>query len=169
MRVLIVRHAIAEDKVIFARKGRPDSERALTSQGHRKMVKNAKGLRRLEPAVSLIATSPWLRAQQTAEVLSGELAARTEVWPELLPDRDLGALLRRLRKIRAANPVVLVGHEPHLSRALAWLCTGEERTWAVLRKGGACAIEFRRRVIQGQAELEWLLTPRQLRSLARSR
>ena len=35
--LLLIRHAIADDRATFARTGRPDRERPLTAEGRRKM------------------------------------------------------------------------------------------------------------------------------------
>ena len=71
MRLLIVRHAIAEDRVAFAATGKDDDERPLTEEGRSRMEQGARGLRQLVPALDLVATSPLVRAVQTAEILAG--------------------------------------------------------------------------------------------------
>jgi phosphohistidine phosphatase len=165
MRLLIVRHAIAEDKVRFAKTGKPDAVRPATKDGLRKMSRNARGLRALQDEVAFIATSPLVRARQTAQVLA-------RVWPnvgvrdwnELSPNAPFGPLLARLKATRGDPTIVLVGHEPHLSRFAGWLLTGAERSFLLLKKGGACSLDFPRAVEKRQAVLRWALTPRQLRA-----
>src|SRR5262245_49797749 len=58
MHLLVVRHAIAEDKDVFARTGRSDDLRPLTDDGRAKMRRAADGLRSVAPEVDLVATSP---------------------------------------------------------------------------------------------------------------
>ena len=47
MRLLVVRHAIAEDREAFARSHKDDADRPLTSEGRRKMERAALGLKEL--------------------------------------------------------------------------------------------------------------------------
>jgi phosphohistidine phosphatase len=166
MRLVIVRHAIAEDKQRFAKTGKPDRSRPATKEGLRKMAASAKGLQRLNEDVALIATSPLTRAKQTAAVLAQVWPkAAVRQWSELSPDTSFAPLLSRLRATRGGPTVVLVGHEPHLSRFTCWLLTGQERSFLVLKKGGACALELAGNLERRQALLRWLLTPRLLRRL----
>jgi phosphohistidine phosphatase len=165
MKLLIVRHAIAEDKARFAKTGKPDADRPATKDGLRKMARNARGLRALQDEVAFIATSPLTRARQTAQVLARVWPnAGVRDWNELSPEAPFGSLLARLKATRGDPTVVLVGHEPHLSRFACWLLTGAERSFILLKKGGACALDFPHRVDKRQALLCWALTPRQLRA-----
>src|SRR4051812_39404978 len=66
MDLLIVRHGIAEDKETFGESGQSDDLRALTPKGRKKMARVARGLRAVEPSVALFASSPLVRARQTA-------------------------------------------------------------------------------------------------------
>src|SRR5690349_23948212 len=86
MRLIVVRHAVAEDREAFARTHKEDAARPLTAEGRRKMERGALGLRQLVPEVNLLASSPFRRALDTAAILShayGEL--RVERVPELAP------------------------------------------------------------------------------------
>src|SRR3712207_1068374 len=70
LRVLVVRHAIAEEREAFAKRSRgaPDGERPLTREGRRKFEAGAKGLHALVPKLDALATSPLTRAVETAEI-----------------------------------------------------------------------------------------------------
>ena len=70
MQLLVIRHAIAMEREEWAKSGRPDSDRPLTDTGRRRMRKNARGLQRVSPHPDVIATSPWLRAADTARVVA---------------------------------------------------------------------------------------------------
>ena len=50
MRLLFIRHAIAEDRDEWAKSGRPDAERPLTDRGRERMRRAARGLTRLLPS-----------------------------------------------------------------------------------------------------------------------
>src|SRR5258708_2037921 len=60
MKLLIIRHAIAEDREDFARTGKDDSLRPISDEGKKKMKQGARGLRPLVPEIVLLAPSPLL-------------------------------------------------------------------------------------------------------------
>lgn len=168
MNVLLVRHAIAEDKAEFAATGRPDSLRPLTEEGRRKMRAAAKGLAKTLPALDLLASSPLARAAQTAEILRKACPdAEPLELPALSPERDPRETLAWLKGRPRGASVALVGHEPSLGRLAGWLMSGEETALVAFKKGGAALLEFPGDVEAGRAVLRWLLTPSQLRRLGR--
>jgi len=78
-----------------------------------------------------------------------------------------GNALELIRELNDEKPqsVLLVGHEPYLSGLISVLVTGESNAAIELKKGGLCKLSADR-VAYGQcATLNWLLTPKQLRSL----
>lgn len=165
MDLLVVRHAIAEDRDAFAETGRPDAARPLTAAGRRRFEQGARGLRRLVE-VDLLATSPLVRAVETADLLAGALGlGRAARLPALEPEADPAALLPWLRRHRARATVAIVGHEPHLSSLVALLLLGRRAGFLTLRKGGACLLRLGATPGRGEAALRWLLTPAQLRRL----
>jgi phosphohistidine phosphatase len=167
MQLLIVRHAIAEDRVQHAAHGRNDDERPLTAKGAERMRQAAAGLKRLVPRVDVLGSSPLRRAQQTAAIVQDALDAPKPMFrDELLPAQGPGALAEWLGFLPADAVVGIVGHEPHLSELVGWLTTGETRSLVELKKGSACLLEISGRPQAGSAVLRWLLTPRQLRLLA---
>lgn len=166
MKLLLIRHAIAEEREDFARTGKDDRLRPLTDEGRKKMKQAAKGLRKLAPDIDLLATSPLTRAAQTGAILDSVYDGLKEVEVEqLTPEATPEDFLRWLRR-RKEECVAVVGHEPSLSLILSWLLTGNERRIFAFRKGGACLIEFEDEPAAGTATLLWALTPAQLRELA---
>lgn len=118
-----MRHGPAGGRGAWVKKGRSDADRPLTPEGRKKTRAAAAGLARLLGGADLVATSPWARAHKTAEYVAAALDAPLTVSALLLPDRppeDLAAWLAGLGKKR----VVLVGHEPHLSRCASRLVGG---------------------------------------------
>ncbi len=167
MKLLVVRHAIAEERDAFAATGKPDAERPLTDEGRRKFAKAARGIAELVDEIEVLATSGLVRAIQTGELLRDALdlgrAARLD---ELAPDAEPRALMPWLRRNAARSCVAIVGHEPHLSLLVEYLLTGAPgRGFVTVKKGGACLLSLGRRPAAGRAELELLLTPGQLRRL----
>jgi phosphohistidine phosphatase len=165
MRLLMIRHAIAEEREHFARTGKDDHLRPLTDEGRKKMKQGARGLRTVLPEIDLLATSPLTRAAQTGAIVDSVYGGLKEVEiEELAPDADPADFLRWLRQ-RKEETVAVVGHEPSISLILSWLLTGAERQILTFRKGGACLLEFPGEVAAGTATLQWALTPAQLRQL----
>jgi len=121
MYLIVIRHAIAVEREEHAGAGRPDSDRPLTDAGRRRMRKNARGLQRIAPHPNLIATSPWLRAADTARVIAETLGVeRMETVDVMLPDRHPRELAAWLNERSGVDVVAVVGHEPHLGAVVTW-------------------------------------------------
>ena len=166
MRLLIIRHAIAEDPEAFAASGYDDSKRPLTSAGKKKMAKAAEGLCTVAPRVDLVLTSPYTRAVQTAEIVAKAFELPTPDTSNLLtPERHLREFLDWLKANQPTKGVAVVGHEPHLGELISWCLTGDVRTQFDLKKGGAARIDFPGGPEEGRGFLRWLLTPRQMSSM----
>lgn len=166
MKLLLIRHAIAEERDDFAKTGKDDRLRPLTDEGRKKMKQGAKGLREIVPGIDLLATSPLTRAAQTGAILDSVFGGLKEVEiDELAPEATPTDFLRWLRK-QKADCIAAVGHEPSISLLLSWFLTGTERRVFSFRKGGACLLEFSGEVGAGTATLLWALTPGQLRDLS---
>jgi phosphohistidine phosphatase len=161
----LVRHGIAE-----AMHADGDGARRLTPEGRTKMKQAAVGLARLGVRVDVLLTSPLPRAAETAAILS-------DGNPDLPVPRDCDALatgaspvetLRQLRPWADVEALMLVGHEPTLSRLAALLLTGSPDGAAIEMKKGAClALEIDRLAPHGGAALAWLMPPRALRLVGR--
>lgn len=183
MKLLIVRHAIAMDREDYQsapaagdlRKDggrgverKDDSLRPLTPEGIRKMRKQARGLAALGMKPSVLVTSPFTRTLQTAEILN-------EVWPALdirecsalKPGSSPASLIKWLRENidDEIDTVCLVGHEPHLTQFIGWLLTGHQQTLLVLKKGGACLLDFDALPARSAGQLLWHATPALLRAI----
>jgi phosphohistidine phosphatase len=166
MELLLIRHAIAEDRDDFARTGKDDRLRPLTDEGRKKMKQAARGLRGLVPKIDLLATSPLTRAAQTAAIVDSVYGGLKEVEiKELSPEATPDDFLRWLRK-QKAETLAAVGHEPSISLILSWLLTGTERRIFSFRKGGACLLDLPEEIGAGTATLLWAMAPAQLRQLA---
>ncbi|HZS24288.1 MAG TPA: histidine phosphatase family protein [Gaiellaceae bacterium] len=114
MRLLIVRHAEAAP-------GTPDELRTLTPGGREQARLLGEELRRDGLAADAVLCSPLLRARETAQALG---LGDAEVDERLAP----GATASDLRDTARGrgDVVVVVGHQPDCSRAVAELTGGEE-------------------------------------------
>jgi len=166
--LLVVRHAIAEEREAFAQTGKDDAERPLTSEGRRKFQRAARGLRKILDSIDLLATSTLVRAIETGELLEAALGIEgTARLRELAPDADPASLLPWLRRRRRHRLVAVVGHEPHLSHLIGYLLVGRSAGFVDLKKGGVCLLDLGTAPEPGRAQLRWHLTPGQLRRLGR--
>lgn len=167
MYLLVIRHAIAEDRDEFARTGSNDDERPLTPFGKRRMRRNAVGLRRTASHIELLAASPLVRAQQTARIVAAEFQLHDiETIEALRPDRHPRELLVWLGKQSSDATIAVVGHEPHVGALVTWCVSGSESSGIVFKKGGAALIQFEGKPAGGSGRLHWFVTPAQLRNLA---
>jgi phosphohistidine phosphatase len=165
MQLLVVRHAIAEEREQWA--PRDDHLRPLTATGKKKMKEAAKGLRALVPRLDVVATSPLTRAVQTAQLLAKAYEKGDPVAVDALaPGQRPPALATWLRTQALHKTVAVVGHEPGLGAAATWLAAGIERSFLDLGKGGACLLDLGEHIDAGEAMLLWVLRPSQLRALA---
>ncbi len=162
MRAFLIRHAAADD---VAPAG-DDSRRALTAAGRRDAARLAKRLARAGVAFAHLATSPYLRASETAQALADAgLAVSLELARELVPGADLRAAVRRLQTWRkeGLGDAAFVGHQPDLSRLAETLVWGEVRGAVELKKGGVVALDLPEDgPLAGACRLLWLLSPKML-------
>lgn len=162
MDLLVVRHAIAADPADYS----DDAARPLTPEGKKKMRQIARGLRRSVPAIDVLATSPLIRAVETAEIVSAEYEGIAPVVaPVLAPGHGPAAVAQWLESQRRHDVVAVVGHEPGLSRLVSWFLAGSERSFIELKKGAVCRLTFPGAIAAGSAILVWALAPSQLREL----
>jgi phosphohistidine phosphatase len=167
--LLLIRHAIAEDRDM-AKPGLKDEDRALTKSGCAKMAKITKGLKVTAPNIELIASSPLLRAVQTAEIIHREYReARLITTDVLRPGLDLRNFIRWAQQLPDTGLIALVGHEPDLSFLICRLLTGNDQTFLHFKKGGASMVEVADSIKSGEAQLKWFLTPGQLRRIGEER
>lgn len=77
MKLLVVRHGAAMDQEEFARTGQSDDLRPLTSDGEKEMRRVAAGLRAEIGALDVLASSPLVRARQTADIVAAAFGMAT--------------------------------------------------------------------------------------------
>jgi phosphohistidine phosphatase len=125
----------------------------------------ARRLRELLPELDLVASSPLVRARQTAEVVCEAYELDFEVSSALAPGGSRSDLLHWLQSRKEAL-VAVVGHAPDLDELIGWLATGSPTAFTSLRKGGVCLLSFSTKPEAGKAELRWIITPKLLKRLA---
>jgi len=167
MKLFLLRHATAVERGTAGFED--DSLRPLTREGREKMKQIAQGMKSLGLSFDHILTSPHVRARETAEIVAAMFGTKNPPGKEplLAADREPQALLARLDELEWESlSVLLVGHEPFLSE-LGSLMIGASRGGALkMKKGGLCKLDVRLLAPRPHAQLEWLLTPKQLCAIA---
>jgi phosphohistidine phosphatase len=132
---------------------KPDDQRPLTRHGKKEMHEIGKFLARLKVKPSVILTSPLPRASQTAEIAAGHLKMKCREEELLRPGFDRRELEQVLEKYPEES-VMLVGHEPDFSGAIAALTGGSVK----LSKAGLALMDVD--LPAGNARLLWLAPPK---------
>jgi len=167
MILYLLRHAIAVDRGSSG--DEDDSARPLTPKGERRMRRGAEGMLALGLSYDLILSSPYQRARQTADIVAEVYAVRdgVQISAALASDGDPRQVIDALIHTHGTRQhILLVGHEPYLSRLISTLVTGGSALPLVMKKGGLCKLSIDALRFGRCASLEWLLTPRQLRLMA---
>ena len=151
-RLFIIRHAWAED----AGPGIDDHTRRLTKKGRRRFEAFVRHLRDAVMDVDLVATSPLIRARETADILADVFRTPAPVVLDALaPAADWQALAEWTVE-QDAERVAWVGHMPCVGRLVA-LSIGAGAAAIRMQKGAIASV----RLDDGPGhpgELEWLAT-----------
>ena len=156
MRIYLLRHGVAEDGF-----GKRDSERALTEDGRKKLRDLLGVAARADVRPSLVMTSPYRRALETAriavEVLGyeGPLIESTSLTPDSSPQ----SAWSDVRIHSSEHSVLLVGHEPLFSSLSAFLL-GHPDLSIDFKKGALMCVELHSVRPQPSGILKWFLTPK---------
>jgi phosphohistidine phosphatase len=153
----LLRHAEAEPHGT-----RADSERRLTERGERQARLAGAALARLGVAFEAVLFSPKIRARQTAELAAEQWEADErdllQVHPPLAGGFGLSQARDALAGVAADGCLLLVGHEPDLSRVIGDLTGGR----VDLKKGGLAVV----RLEGAGGELAVVMRPRELALIA---
>lgn len=157
MELYILRHGIAED----LRAGLADSDRALTPEGVDKLRQTLQTARGAGVEPSLILSSPYKRAWQTAELAREILGVGEAIVPEnsLVPNGDPRDVWLALRTWRHAGSLLLASHEPLCGYLTAHLLNSPLLRVDV-KKGALIRIDFDRYGAEPHGVLRWMLTAR---------
>jgi phosphohistidine phosphatase len=140
--IWFLRHGDAEDTA-------PDFDRRLTQKGERQARDAGAALAVLRVEFGVCLTSPKLRARETARLACEALGVQVTV-----DDRLTGGRFDPLDLAAGLDDVLLVGHEPDFSGAIAQLTGGR----VDMKKGGLAAVDDR--------AVRLLLRPRETKALA---
>jgi len=160
MFIYIARHAWAGER------GDPrwpdDSLRELTPEGIERYTKVVKALAGRGFAPARIATSPYARCRQTADIIAKHVAGKPEIdeLEALEPGSELEPLIVWTNE-QGERDVCWVGHSPDVERLAAAL-VGDGSTGIRFAKGAVAAVFFEGAANAGAGELYWLATAKLL-------
>jgi phosphohistidine phosphatase len=150
MEIYLLRHGIAED-------GHPDAARALTPEGKEKL---RKVLKRANARPSLILTSPYKRAVETAEIAAEVLAYSGELEraQSLTPDGSPPAVWEEIRARKNEQAILLASHEPLMSATVAYFL-GSPGVHVDMKKAALVRIDVEKFGPHPLGVLKWMLVP----------
>src|SRR5271169_2096106 len=156
MQVHLLRHGTAED----IQPGGSDAERKLTAAGRDEVRGAAECARRARVAPTLILSSPYVRAIETAEIAAEVLGyrggiARTDV---LIPTGSPQRVWNEIRSRQDEMQILLAGHEPLLSQLAAYLLSTPVLQ-IEMRKATLVRIDLDRFAPDPRGILKWMAPP----------
>ena len=166
MNLYILRHAKAGER---GNRFPDDSKRPLTADGEKEMVRVAQGMRAMELSFGVILSSPFVRAKRTAEIIAVVFKSnKLRLSKNLASGADPRDLIHELNSDHPLlKNILLVGHEPYLSKLISRLSAGDEKLSLNLKKSGLCKLKVGNLRFGLCATMEWLLTPGQLALLGK--
>ncbi len=161
--IYLLRHGIAQEREL----SKNDYDRELTSLGREKTTAVAKRLNKLGLQCNLILTSPLVRAQQTAQILSDVFGSTPiEVKDWLKPEGSFAEWSAWLQEHQSIDSVFLVGHEPDLSLWTEIMVWGQGSGNILLKKAGVIGlVSYSDKPLQGNCTLFLLVPPKILTEL----
>jgi len=166
MNLYLFRHGIAVERGLPEYED--DSQRPLTPKGAARIHKIAQSMKRMGVKFDLVLASPYMRAQQTAQIVASfyDIEKRLKLSENLLPTATPAALIGEMHEFYAdALSVLVVGHEPFLGALAGTLLAGDETLALTFKKGGLGKFSIDELVPGRCATLDWLITPKQMLNL----
>jgi phosphohistidine phosphatase len=154
--IYLLRHAIAED----ARPGMSDPERTLTDEGRTKLRRVLKRARAAGVAPSLILSSPYRRALETADMAAqalgyqGKIVETTALEPMASP-RDAWDVIRQRH---GEDAILLATHGPLVGSLVAFLLRSPALD-VDMKKAALVRIDCQNLSPEPNGVLKWMLTP----------
>jgi phosphohistidine phosphatase len=147
----LLRHADAEPRT------NSDHQRKLTSKGREQAERVGKFLVRCGLLPEMILTSPLVRARQTARIVAEALNNSEVIEVDWLAcGMTAETCLTELKARQRAESVLLVGHEPDFSEAIAEILGVKDPGAIKIRKAALTGIELLDFQL-GQGQLHFLV------------
>jgi len=139
----------------------PDSARALTPEGKKKLREVLRTAHSARVAPDYILTSPFVRARETAEIAAevlkfdGDLLTTQALVPNSRPEM----VWEELRLHKDASQILLCGHEPLFSALTAYLLDAPSLR-IDFKKGAVARVEIDGFGARPRGVLRWFLAPK---------
>jgi phosphohistidine phosphatase len=166
MMLYLFRHGLALDREEAAKKQVEDSLRPLQIKGKEKTKEMARTLKEIDPEISMVISSPFLRAIETADIICEvfkikEIHQSMDLLPSAVP-QVFSAWLKK--EVKNHSKVIAVGHDPHLGLLTSWLLAGSTISFTEIKKSGVVALSLENLADAGpkSAILKWMLSPKTL-------
>lgn len=155
MHLYLLRHGIAAE----AAAGQNDTDRALTSDGRRKLRKVLKAVAEAKVKPAQIWSSELKRAIQTAEIAKAVLGHPGEILrtKALAPGGDVEQVWDEIRVHRDEAGLMLVGHNPQFDQLAPYLL-GTPHLAVDFKKGAIMRIDVESFGARPRGTLCWYLT-----------
>jgi phosphohistidine phosphatase len=165
MQLHLMRHGIAVPPQAWSG---PENERPLTPRGGEEIRRGARGLATLGVTFDLVASSPYVRALETARLVASALGVETPVeeCPALCPGARLDTVVRFLESFGDRESVLVVGHMPDVATMALSLMGCAGAPGMLFGQGAICSLELDGLPPRRHGRLDWHLTPAHLAAIA---
>ena len=156
MNLYLIRHGDAEKSSI----SKTDFDRELTPKGRELTKKSFEALKKIIKHFDVIASSPLIRAVQTAEIVANifDHSKKVIIDKRITAGSSSEDLIDFIRSINVEN-IAVVGHEPDMSNYVSAL-TSSSGMFLEFKKGAIAKINFEGKIRQGNGTLEFLIPPK---------
>ncbi len=161
MIIYFLRHASAGTHMLNPKK---DEKRGLDEDGIEQCRYVGRALAALDAGVYCIISSPLKRATQTASLVGNEMGfeGKLQIEAALRPEAEFSNFRKMLGKYSKFEAIMVVGHNPNLSKFLGAMIGEAGAEAAVdLKKGAVARVDVRR----DAGTLNWCITPRLLKAV----
>jgi phosphohistidine phosphatase len=157
----LAQHGLAEQRPAEERSAtHRDSDRVLTAEGIVQLQRVMELARDAGVRPSLIASSPYARAKQTAAIAARTLEYRGKVLhsPAFAPDSSPFRAWEEVRAHDGETSLLVAAHEPLLSSTVAWFA-GSTREMIRFVPAAMVRIDFAVLGPHPQGVMRWMISP----------
>ena len=160
MQIYLLRHGIAAD----ATPGKSDFERPLTAEGKRELRTLLQFAFKAGVKPSLLLSSPYLRALETAQIAESELECAGGILETraLVPSGDPSDVWLEIRSHKEEKSILLASHEPLMGVLLGYLLGGHN-LMVDFKKGAMARVDVDSIPSQPRGVFKWMIHPKMLR------
>lgn len=155
MELYLLRHGIAED----GKPGAKDADRPLTDEGIRRLRATLKRAREADLSPTLILSSPYLRAVQSAKVAREVLDYSNKIVESkaFTPAAAPGDAWDEIRNYSGETQILVVSHEPLTSGLTAFLLQSPALQ-VDFKKGALLRVDIGGSLARPRGVLKWMIT-----------